>query len=89
VRIDGQFKLEAAASSTQHSAAYAGWRRGERPDLPPIGLPVFPRARRPLLSRAVARALDEGRVMHGYSRRNQLILSDYIDTQIEVVSAGL
>jgi hypothetical protein len=42
-----------------------------------------------LLSRAVARALDEDSVMHGYRRRNQLILSYDIDTQIEVVSADL
>jgi hypothetical protein len=35
--------------------------------------------------------MDEDRVMHVYRGRNQLILSDDvdIDTQIEVVSAGL
>jgi pyruvate/2-oxoglutarate dehydrogenase complex dihydrolipoamide acyltransferase (E2) component len=39
---------------------------------------------------AVARAVDEDRIMHGYRRRNQLILFDDVDvnTQIEVSTAG-
>jgi pyruvate/2-oxoglutarate dehydrogenase complex dihydrolipoamide acyltransferase (E2) component len=39
---------------------------------------------------AVARAVDEDRIMHAYRRRNQLILFDDVDinTQIEVVTAG-
>ena len=39
---------------------------------------------------AVARAVDEDRIMHAYRRRNQLILFDDVDvnTQIEVTSAG-
>jgi len=39
---------------------------------------------------AVARAVDEDRIMHAYRRRNQLILFDEVDvnTQIEVTTAG-
>jgi pyruvate/2-oxoglutarate dehydrogenase complex dihydrolipoamide acyltransferase (E2) component len=39
---------------------------------------------------AVARAVDEDRIMHAYRRRNQLILFDDVDvnTQIEVVTEG-
>jgi pyruvate/2-oxoglutarate dehydrogenase complex dihydrolipoamide acyltransferase (E2) component len=39
---------------------------------------------------AVARAVDEDRIMHAYRRRNQLILFDEVDVniQIEVTSAG-
>ena len=39
---------------------------------------------------AVARAVDEDRIMHAYRRRNQLILFDDVDvnTQIEVTTAG-
>ena len=42
------------------------------------------------VAHAVARAVDEDRIMHAYRRRNQLILFDEVDvnTQIEVVEAG-
>jgi pyruvate/2-oxoglutarate dehydrogenase complex dihydrolipoamide acyltransferase (E2) component len=43
-----------------------------------------------VVAHAVARAVDQDRIMHGYRRRNQLILFDDVDlnTQIEVVEAG-
>ncbi len=39
---------------------------------------------------AVARAVDEDRIVHAYRRRNRLVLFDEVDvnTQIEVVAAG-
>jgi chloramphenicol O-acetyltransferase len=39
---------------------------------------------------AVARAVDEDRIMHAYRRRSQLILFDDVDvnTQIEVITDG-